>query len=98
MNLNKLDTTIAGNINLLIVDDIENVDLLKSLLMAENFNIFITRSIEKAVQICLHNDISIAIVAMDIPHQNGLELIYKIKSDPSIEHIVVIFTIDHSTT
>lgn len=98
MNFNKLDIVIVENINILLIDNIDNVNTLKSSLIEENFNIFITESIEKALQICINNHISIAIVAIDIPHQNGFNFINKIKSNPNTQHIVVIFTIDHSAT
>ena len=90
-----MDPSIKENINLLIIDNGENVKTLISALVDENFNIFTTKSIEKAYQICVNNDISIAIIAMDIPDMNGYELLDKIKSTPETEHILVIFTINY---
>ncbi len=93
-----MDPSVKENINLLIIDNGENVKTLISALVDENFNIFTTKSIEKAYQICINNDISIAIIAMDMPDMNGYELLDKIKSTLETEHILVIFTINYPSS
>lgn len=88
-----MDVTIAENINLLIIDNGENTSALMSSLIDENFNIFTTRSAEKAFQICKDDDISIAIISIEEPEMDGYALIEKIKSDQNTEHILIIFTL-----
>jgi signal transduction histidine kinase len=85
------------NINLLIIDNGENVKTLMSSLIDENFNIFTTKSAQKAFQICLDNDISIAIIAMEMPDMDGYALLDKIKNNPLTDYILVIFTIEYAS-
>ncbi len=88
-----MDVTIAENINLLIIDNGENTRTLMSSLIDENFNIFTTKSAEKAFHICRDNEISIAIISMEMPEIDSYALIGKIKNDPTTENIMIIITL-----
>ncbi len=92
-----MDATTTENINLLIIDSTENITTLMSSLVDENFNIFTTKSAQQAFQICIDNDIAIAIIAMEMTDMNGYDLLDQIKNNPLTEHILVIFTIDYSS-
>lgn len=78
-------------INLLIVDDVaDNIMVLEASLEQEELNIFTTTNPQEALQICIDNNISIALIDVNMPVMGGIELLEVIKGNPETEHIVVL--------
>jgi signal transduction histidine kinase len=85
------------NINILIVDDkIDNAMMLEASLERKGLNIFITSSPKNVIQLCIDNDISIALIDVKMPEMDGFELLDLIKSNPLTKHIMVILITGHS--
>src|SRR5690606_6924588 len=80
------------NINLLILDDrIENVISLEALLKdIPDINIISTTDPNEALKLCWKNDISIALVDVQMPEINGFEFVSLLKSNPKTSHIAAI--------
>ncbi|HTH82377.1 MAG TPA: response regulator [Mucilaginibacter sp.] len=86
-----MNTSVAETINLLIVDDkADNIMVIESTLEREGLNIFTTTSPKKVEQMCIDNDISIALIDVMMPEINGYELLDRIKKNPLTSHIMVI--------
>src|ERR1700761_101905 len=86
MNISPIET-----VNLLVVDDkTDNIMVIESSLEREGLNIFTTTSPKKVEQICIDNDISIALIDVMMPEMNGYELLEVIKKNPLTAHIMVI--------
>ncbi|MFZ4863850.1 response regulator [Sphingobacterium sp. Mn56C] len=81
-----------NTVNLLILDDrIENVISLEALLSdIENINIICSTDPNEALKICWKNDISIALVDVQMPEINGFEFVSLLKSNPKTSHIMAI--------
>ncbi|WP_159637369.1 response regulator [Sphingobacterium composti Ten et al. 2007 non Yoo et al. 2007] len=79
-------------INLLILDDKEeNIISLKALLGdIENINIISTTEPNEALKLCWKNDISIALVDVQMPDINGFEFVSLLKANPKTSHIIAI--------
>jgi signal transduction histidine kinase len=85
------------DINLLIVDDnAENLYLLNSFLKHEGGNIFTTTYPKNAFQLCIDNDISIALIDIQMPEMDGFELLELLKANPLTEHIMVVLMTGYS--
>ena len=85
------------NINLLIVDDnADNCMLMEASLEQDGLNIFTTRSPKQALQICIDNDISMALVDIHMPEMDGFELLRLLKKDPLTENIIIILITGYS--
>lgn len=79
-------------INVLIVDDrLENIIALQALLEGKDINIVTTISPNEALRICWEQDITIALVDVQMPEMDGFELVDIIKSNPKTKDILVIF-------
>ena len=80
------------NINLLILDDKEeNIISLSALLEdIENINIISTTDPNEALKLCWKNDISIALVDVQMPDINGFEFVSLLKANPKTSHIIAI--------
>ncbi len=80
------------NINLLILDDKEeNIISLQALLSGiESINIICSTDPNEALKICWKNDISIALVDVQMPDINGFEFVSLLKSNPKTSHILAI--------
>ncbi|MGY4537219.1 PAS domain S-box-containing protein [Mucilaginibacter sp. UYNi724] len=79
-------------INILIVDDIEeNIIALEALLTRTDIRLFSTTSPNEALKIAWDNNISIALVDVQMPEMDGFELVEMLKSNPRTKDIMVIF-------
>lgn len=79
-------------INILIVDDkIENIIALEALLKRDDVNIISTTLPNEALRISWEQDISIALVDVQMPEMDGFELVEILKSNPRTKEILVIF-------
>jgi signal transduction histidine kinase len=86
-----MDLDLQKSINIIIVDDkIDNVMVLEASLEREGLQIFTTTSPLDAVQLCIDNNISIALIDVKMPEIDGYELLDLIKKNPLTEHILVI--------
>ncbi len=79
-------------LNLLIIDDkIENVISLTALLgEIENLNILSSTDPNDALRICWKENISIALVDVQMPNINGFEFVSMLKGNPKTSHIIAI--------
>lgn len=79
-------------INLLILDDKEeNIISLEALLSEiKDINIISTTDPNHALKICWKNEISIALVDVQMPDINGFEFVSLLKENPKTSHILVI--------
>jgi signal transduction histidine kinase len=83
--------------NILIVDDsIEILLVLKESLEKENINIFTTTTPATVIDLCIENDISIALIDVKMPDINGFELLKMLKSNALTDNIVVILMTGYS--
>ncbi|MFA6083000.1 response regulator [Mucilaginibacter sp.] len=79
-------------INILIVDDREeNIIALEALLKRNDIRLFTTTSPNDALKIAWENNISIALVDVQMPEMDGFELVEMLKSNPRTRDIMVIF-------
>lgn len=80
------------NINLLLLDDKEeNIISLQALLQdIDNINIICSTDPNEALKLCWKNDISIALVDVQMPEINGFEFVTILKSNPKTSHITAI--------
>lgn len=79
-------------INLLILDDKEeNIISLHALLSEiDNINIICSTDPNEALKICWKNDISIALVDVQMPGINGFEFVSLLKDNPKTSHILAV--------
>lgn len=80
------------NINLLILDDKEENIISLSALLSEvgHINIISSTDPNEALKICWKNDISIALVDVQMPDIDGFEFVSILKSNPKTSHIIAI--------
>ncbi|MFD0765349.1 response regulator [Mucilaginibacter lutimaris] len=79
-------------INILIVDDREeNIIALEALLSRNDIRLFTTTSPNDALKIAWENNISVALVDVQMPEMDGFELVEMLKSNPRTKDIMVIF-------
>jgi PAS domain S-box-containing protein len=79
-------------VNILIVDDREeNIIALEALLKRNDICLFATTSPNDALKIAWENNISIALVDVQMPEMDGFELVEMLKSNPRTKDIMVIF-------
>ncbi len=78
--------------NLLILDDKEENIISLSALLAdlEYVNIISSTDPNEALKICWKNEISIALVDVQMPDINGFEFVSLLKSNPKTNHIIAI--------
>jgi signal transduction histidine kinase len=85
-------------LNILIVDDkVENIIALEALLQRNDIRLITTTSPNEALRICWEQEISIALVDVQMPEMDGFELVEIIKSNPRTRDILVIFVTAIST-
>lgn len=85
-------------INLLIVDDRpENIVALEALLQNDDVNLISTTLPNEALRLCWEQDISIALVDVQMPGMDGFELVEILKGNPRTKDILVIFVTAIST-
>jgi len=86
------------NINLLIVDDdVDHAAALNASLEQDGLNILTVNSPKKAVEMCIENDISIALIDIHMPELNGFELLDLLKKNPLTAHIIVVLMTGYDT-
>jgi PAS domain S-box-containing protein len=79
-------------LNILIVDDREeNIIALEALLQRNDIKLLTTTSPNDALKIAWENDISIALIDVQMPEMDGFELVEMLKSNPRTKDILVIF-------
>jgi len=79
-------------VNILLVDDREeNIIALEALLTRDDIRIFSTTSPNDALKIAWENQISIALIDVQMPEMDGFELVEILKSNPRTKDILVIF-------
>ncbi len=82
----------TDKVNILIVDDrIENIISLEALIKSDHINLITTTSPNEALKLCWENDISIALVDVQMPEMDGFELVEFLKSNPKTKDILVVF-------
>lgn len=85
-------------VKVLIVDDkIENIIALEALIQRDDIKIISTTSPNEALRLCWQNEISIALVDVQMPEMDGFELVDIIKSNPKTRDILVVFVTAIST-
>jgi PAS domain S-box-containing protein len=81
-----------NKINILIVDDKEeNIIALEALIKSDDVELLSTTSPNMALKLAWENDISIALVDVQMPGMDGFELVEMLKSNPRTKDILVIF-------
>ena len=79
-------------VNILIVDDREeNIISLKAILERNDIRIFSTVSPNEALKIAWENQISVALIDVQMPEMDGFELVEMLKSNPRTKNILIIF-------
>lgn len=79
-------------VNILIVDDREeNIIALEALIRRDDVNLITTTSPNEALRICWDNEISIALVDVQMPEMDGFELVQILKSNPRTRGMLIIF-------
>ena len=79
-------------VNILIVDDrIENIIALEALLQQSDVKIFSTISPNEGLKLAWTNDISIALVDVQMPGMDGFEFVETLKLNPRTKDILVIY-------
>ena len=82
----------AEPVNILIIDDRpENIISLEALLKSDRVNLISTTSPNEALKLCWENEISIALVDVQMPEMDGFELVEILKSNPKTKDILVVF-------
>jgi PleD family two-component response regulator len=79
-------------LNILIVDDREeNIIALEALLQRNDIKFVFHHIAKRCLKIAWENDISIALVDVQMPEMDGFELVEMLKSNPRTKDILVIF-------
>lgn len=79
-------------VNILIVDDRpENIVTLEALLQRDDIKLFSTTSPNEGLKIAWSNQISIALIDVQMPEMDGFEFVEMLKSNPKTNEIMVIF-------
>ncbi|WP_069659068.1 response regulator [Arcticibacter eurypsychrophilus] len=79
-------------LKILIVDDKpENIVALEALLDRDDIELVTTTSPNEALRLCWEQDISIALVDVQMPQMDGFELVEILKGNPRTREILVIF-------
>ena len=79
-------------INILSVDDREeNLIALEALIKRDDINIISTTSPNEALKLAWENDISIALIDVQMPEIDGFELTEMFKSNPRTKDILILF-------
>lgn len=76
---------------ILVVDDIQaNIDLLKSRLEAEYFEVLTASSGKKALELLETEVVDIVLLDIMMPDMDGFEVCSRMKSNPAVSHIPVV--------
>ena len=80
------------NYNILIVDDVvENIQVAMNILKEDNYNFSFATNGEEALKLLKNNEFDLVLLDIMMPGMDGFEVIKKIKEDPRISDIPVIF-------
>lgn len=81
-----------NKLNVLIVDDKEeNIIALEALIRRDDIHVITTVSPNEALKLAWDNDISLALIDVQMPGMDGFELVEILKSNPKTKDILVIF-------
>jgi len=81
-----------NKLNVLIVDDKEeNIIALEALIRRDDIHIISTVSPNEALKLAWDNEISLALIDVQMPGMDGFELVEMLKSNPRTKDILVIF-------
>jgi signal transduction histidine kinase len=84
-------------INIIVVDDnISNLTILKEVLERPDVNVITSNIPTGIVELCITQEISIALIDVQMPEMSGFELLSQLKSNPHTENIVVILMTGYS--
>lgn len=84
-------------INIIVVDDnYSNLEVLRCVLECPGVNIITTNLPTEVLDICIVNDISIALIDVKMPGMSGFDLLKQLKGNPLTENIVVILMTGYS--
>ena len=80
------------NYNILIVDDVvENIQVAMNILKEDNYNFSFATNGEEALKLLKNNDFDLVLLDIMMPVMDGFEVMRRIKEDPRISDIPVIF-------
>lgn len=84
-------------VNIVIVDDHkDNLELIKNVLERPGLNILTSDVPSDVLNICIAEDISIALIDVQMPGMSGFDLLNQLKANRITEHVVVILMTGHS--
>jgi len=84
-------------INILVVDyKEENISTFKALPKRGDIGLFFTKSSNEALKLAWEKRVSIALIDVQLPEMDGLELAEMLRSNPRTEDILVVFLISQS--
>jgi len=84
-------------INIIIVDDsLSNLTILKEVLERPGVNIISSNAPTEVLDICIKEEISIALIDVKMPDMSGFQLLNQLKSNPLTENVVVILMTGYS--
>ncbi len=80
------------NYDILIVDDVvENIQVAMNILKEDNYNFSFARSGEEALKLLHENDFDLVLLDVMMPGIDGFEVCQRMKQDPKLREIPVIF-------
>ena len=86
-----------NSVNILLVDDnVSNLTILKEVLDRPDANIITCNIPTDVIDLCVKEDISIALIDVKMPGLSGFELLSLIKQNPLTENVVVILMTGYS--
>jgi len=84
-------------INIIIVDDsLSNLTILKEVLERPGVNIISSNAPTEVLDICIKEEISIALIDVKMPDMSGFQLLNQLKGNPLTENVVVILMTGYS--
>jgi DNA-binding response OmpR family regulator len=80
------------SVNILIVDDsFDNLKVVGNFLLEKGYNIFVANDGETALKTISLNSIDLILLDIMMPGIDGFEVCIRVKSNPEMQHIPVIF-------
>ena len=84
-------------INIIVVDDnVSNLEILKDVLARPEVNIIACNVPADVVEICIAEEISIALIDVKMPGMSGFDVLNALKHNPLTENVVVILMTGYS--